>query len=95
MHRSLPPAAFQRARHVLTAPSLQLTQHAPRHAAAPLPQVGCVVIAAKQVDGPTTSMPLPPNADMEAASGLPRSAVDQMEWNIRPVLVQVRAGGGL
>lgn len=37
---------------------------------------------------------LPPGADLEAASGLPRAAVDQMEWNIRQVLVQVRASRG-
>ncbi|KAI7837283.1 hypothetical protein COHA_008897 [Chlorella ohadii] len=54
--------------------------------------VGCVVIGAKQVDGPAPSggVPpaLPPGADVEAASGLPRAAVDQMEWNVRQVLVQ-------
>ena len=56
--------------------------------------VACVVIAAKQVDGPGGGAPpaLPADADVEAASGLPRAAVDQMEWNVRQVLVQVRGG---
>lgn len=54
--------------------------------------VGCVVIAAKQVDGPGAGAApgLPPDADLAAASGLPVAAVEQMEWNIRQVLVQVR-----
>jgi pentatricopeptide repeat domain-containing protein 1 len=51
--------------------------------------VGCVVIAAKQVDGPAGGLPpLPPDADVGAASGLPPAAVEQMEWNIRQVLAQ-------
>lgn len=59
--------------------------------------VGCVVIAAKQVDSPAPpgtaelAPALPADADLAAASGLPRAAIDQMEWNIRQVLAQVRA----
>ncbi|KAL4442119.1 hypothetical protein ABPG77_011380 [Micractinium sp. CCAP 211/92] len=52
--------------------------------------VGCVVIAAKQVDGHASAAApvLPPEADVQAASGLPAAAVEQMEWNIRQVLSQ-------
>ncbi|EFN58079.1 hypothetical protein CHLNCDRAFT_142374 [Chlorella variabilis] len=51
--------------------------------------VGCVVIAARQVDGAGAGLPpLPADADVGAASGLPRAAVEQMEWNVRQVLSQ-------
>ena len=59
--------------------------------------VSCVVIAAQQVDGPATAAGmapgLPADADVGGASGLPRPAVEQMEWNIRSVLAQVRQAG--
>lgn len=48
----------------------------------------CVVIAAKQIDGPASSLSLPVNADLQAATGLPSAAVEQMEWNVRQVLGQ-------
>lgn len=50
--------------------------------------VGCVIIAARQVDGPAGMPPLPPDAVVSAACGLPAPAVEQMEWNIRQVLSQ-------
>jgi pentatricopeptide repeat domain-containing protein 1 len=48
----------------------------------------CVVVAAKQADGPGAAPALPAGADVEAASGLPGAAVDRMEWNVREVLGQ-------
>ena len=54
---------------------------------------GCVVVAAKQVDGPSAAPALPPGADVAGASGLPAAAVEQMEWNVRQVLAQVRGIG--
>ena len=50
--------------------------------------------APPQVDGQAPASPaLPPEADVQAASGLPAAAVEQMEWNIRQVLAQVRSRG--
>lgn len=50
-----------------------------------------------QVDGHASSAApvLPPEADVQAASGLPAAAVEQMEWNIRQVLSQVCTYGPL
>jgi len=49
----------------------------------------CVVIAAKQVDGPVSnSRALPTDSDLHSATGLPAAAVDQMEWHVRQVLAQ-------
>eukprot|EP00887_Chlorella_sp_A99_P002575 scaffold6.g2575.t1 len=51
--------------------------------------VACVVIAARQVDGPPGGRgPLPPALDVEGALGLPAAAVEQMEWSLRGLLVQ-------
>lgn len=48
----------------------------------------CVIIAAKQVDGPASTLSLPVGSDLLAATGLPIAAVEQMEWNVRQVLNQ-------
>ena len=48
----------------------------------------CVIIAAKQVDGPASTLSLPVGTDLQAATGLPIAAVEQMEWNVRQVLNQ-------
>lgn len=48
----------------------------------------CVFVAARQVDGPSSSLALPSEETLLSATGLPLAAVEQMEWNIRQVLEQ-------
>ena len=48
----------------------------------------CVIIAAKQVDGPAAALTLPAGIDLHVATGMPATAVEQMEWNVRQVLGQ-------
>jgi pentatricopeptide repeat domain-containing protein 1 len=48
----------------------------------------CVTIAAKQVDGPTSALALSEGKDIEAITGLPAAAIEQMEWNVKQVLGQ-------
>jgi hypothetical protein len=48
----------------------------------------CVSIAAKQVDGPASALALSKGKDVEAVTGLPATAIEQMEWNVKQVLGQ-------
>lgn len=48
----------------------------------------CVTIAAKQVDGPASALALSESKDVEAVTGLPANAIEQMEWNVKQVLGQ-------
>lgn len=46
----------------------------------------CVIIAAKQIEGPGAMIAQPLLEDFQAVTGLPLPALDQMEWNVRQIL---------